>query len=140
MDMNEFNRQVIDEFRSNGGRVGGNFEGAPLLILHHTGARTGTERVTPLMFRSDGEAWVVFASKAGAPTSPDWYHNLRANPDTTIEVGDGTEVSQVSVSAMEATGDDRDELWEAQKRDFPQFAEYEQSTERTIPVLRLVAR
>ena len=87
--MNDFNQQIITQFRANAGRVGGDFEGAALLLLHHRGARTGIERVTPLMYRDEADAWVVFASKAGAPTDPDWYHNLRANPEATIEEGSG---------------------------------------------------
>ena len=88
--MNDFNAQIIEEFRANEGRVGGPFEGGTLLLLHHVGARTGTPRVNPLMYRRDGDRYVVFASKAGAPTSPDWYHNLKAHPNTTIEVGTDT--------------------------------------------------
>ena len=91
--MNDFNAQIIEEFRANDGRVGGPFEGGTLLLLHHVGARTGTPRVNPLMYRRDGDRYVVFASKAGAPTSPDWYHNLKAHPNTTIEVGTDTSTS-----------------------------------------------
>lgn len=136
MDMNEFNQQVVTEFRTNGGRVGGDLEGAPLLLLHHRGARTGTERITPLMYRRDGDAWVIFASKAGAPTNPDWFHNLRADPDTTIEVG----TEHIDVTAHEADPATRDRLWAAQKHDAPQFADYETSTTRTIPVVLLEPR
>lgn len=136
MDMNDFNQQIITEFRANGGRVGGDFEGAPLLLLHHRGARTGTERVTPLMYRNDADAWVVFASKAGAPTNPDWYHNLRANPEATIEVGGDT----IAVTATVADPPTRERLWEAQKGDVPQFAGYEAATTRTIPVVVLERR
>ena len=136
MDMNDFNQKVITEFRANRGQVGGDLEGAPLLLLHHRGARTGTERVTPLMYRADDDAWVVFASKAGAPTNPDWYHNVRSNPATTIEVGGDT----VAVTATVADPPTRDRLWAAQKRDVPQFADYEAATSRTIPVVRLERR
>jgi deazaflavin-dependent oxidoreductase (nitroreductase family) len=132
-DMNDFNEQVIAEFRANGGRVGGMFDGAPMVLLHHTGAKTGTERVTPLMYRPDGDDVVIFASKAGAPDNPDWFHNLVANPDTVIELGDGTR----SVRARVATGDERTRLWEAQKSEVPQFADYEASTDREIPVVIL---
>ena len=85
-----FNDQIIDEFRANEGRVGGNFEGAPLLLLHSTGAKSGAERISPMMYLPDGDRYVVFASKAGAPTNPDWYHNLKANPQAMIEVGTQT--------------------------------------------------
>ena len=83
----DFNSQVIEEFRANGGKVGGMFEGAPMLLLHHTGAKSGQERVTPLVYLDDNGQYVIFASKAGAPTNPAWYHNLVAHPETSIEVG-----------------------------------------------------
>lgn len=131
MDMNEFNEGVIEEFRANAGKVGGPFEGAPMILVHHTGAKSGTERVTPLVYQADGDDWVIFASKAGAPSHPHWYHNLMANPETTIEVGSET----IPVTATEASGDERTRLWETQKVNAPQFAEYEAKTDRTIPVL-----
>ncbi len=131
MDMNEFNQNVIEEFRANEGKVGGPFDGAPMILVHHTGAKSGTERVTPLVYQADGDDWVIFASKAGAPSHPHWYYNLLANPDTTIEVGTET----VEVTTVEATGDERTRLWETQKKQAPQFAEYEAKTDRTIPVL-----
>ncbi len=131
MDMNEFNQGVIEEFRANDGKVGGPFEGAPMILVHHTGAKSGTERVTPLVYQADGDNWVIFGSKAGAPSHPAWYHNLIANPDTTIEVGSET----IDVSTTEVTGDERSRLWETQKANAPQFAEYEAKTDRTIPVL-----
>ncbi len=136
MDMNEFNKDVIDEFRANGGKVGGPFEGAPMVLVHHTGARSGTERVTPLVYRNDGDGWVIFASKAGAPDNPDWYHNLKANPDTAIEVGS----EKIDVNAVELTGAARSTIWEAQKVDAPQFAEYEAKTDRVIPLIRFERR
>jgi deazaflavin-dependent oxidoreductase (nitroreductase family) len=134
--MSDPNELVIAEFRSNGGRVGGDFEGARLLLLNHLGARSGRERVTPLMYRKDHDSWVVFASKAGAPDNPDWYHNVRAHPEVTIEVGDRT----VAVDARVADASDRDRLWEAQKLEVPQFAMYEESTTRRIPVVILDPR
>lgn len=136
MDMNEFNKQIIDEFRANGGKVGGQFEGAPMILVHHKGAKSGTERVTPLVYQADDDSWVIFASKAGAPTNPAWYHNLKANPQTTIEVGTET----IDVAAVEAEGAERDRLFQAQKAAMPQFAEYEANTDRTIPVLVLRRR
>jgi deazaflavin-dependent oxidoreductase (nitroreductase family) len=131
--MNDFNQNVIEEFRANGGRVGGPFEGGTLLLLHHTGAKSGASRINPLMYLPDGGRYVIFASKAGAPTNPDWYHNLKANPNVTIEVGDGT----LEAVATEATGEERDRLYEAQKERFASFADYEQKTDRLIPVIVL---
>ena len=133
--MNEWNRQVIAEFRANEGHIGGQFEGAPMVLVHHRGAKSGTERVTPLMYRPDGDRVVIFASKAGATTNPAWYRNLLAHPETTIEIGSEGEVG---VRVRELTGDEREQIWEAQKADVPQFAAYDESSgERTIPVLSL---
>jgi deazaflavin-dependent oxidoreductase (nitroreductase family) len=132
-DTNDWNRGVIDEFRANDGVVGGMFEGMNLLLLHHTGAKSGTERVNPLVYLRDGDNYVIFASKAGAPTSPDWYHNLRANPNATIEVG----IQSIPVTAKVADDDERERLWSAQKEVAPQFAEYESKTDRVIPVVVL---
>jgi deazaflavin-dependent oxidoreductase (nitroreductase family) len=130
----DFNAQVIDEFRSNGGTVGGMFEGTPLLLLHHTGARSGTSRISPLAYQADGDRYVVFASKAGAPTNPDWYHNLKAHPRTTVEVGPET----IEVVAGEATDEDRDRLFRAQVERSPTFSAYEKKTGgRVIPVIVL---
>ncbi|MGQ0805403.1 MAG: nitroreductase family deazaflavin-dependent oxidoreductase [Actinomycetota bacterium] len=131
--MNDFNQQIIDEFRSKGGKVGGPFAGAPLLLLHHTGAKTGRERVNPLAYGRDGDRLVVFGSKAGAPTNPDWYHNLLANPRAKVEVGGDT----IDVVARVAEGEERERIWERQKQDMPGFAEYEQKTSRRIPVVIL---
>jgi deazaflavin-dependent oxidoreductase (nitroreductase family) len=135
--MNDWNAQIIAEFRANDGKVGGPFEGAPMVLVHHTGARTGTARVTPLMAQVDGERIYVFASKAGAPDNPDWYHNLLAHPETTIEYGADADIP---VLARELTGADRDRVWGRQKVEWPQFAGYEAATERTIPVLELQRR
>jgi deazaflavin-dependent oxidoreductase (nitroreductase family) len=129
----DFNAQIIEQFRANGGRVGGPFEGATLLLLHHVGAKSGTPRVNPLAYLADGERFIVFASKAGAPTNPDWYHNLMANPETSIEVGTDT----IAVTASEASGEERERLFRAQADRSPQFAEYQQKTERAIPVIIL---
>ncbi len=131
---NDFNRTVIQEFRANAGKVGGHFAGAPLLLLHTTGARTGQERVTPMMYQDlGGGAVAVFASKGGAPTHPDWYRNLVAHPDITAEIGTGSR----RLRARVAEGDERDGIWAKQKRDFPNFAEYESKTDRVIPVVVL---
>ena len=129
----DFNAQIIEEFRANQGRVGGMFQGSTLLLLHHTGAKSGVSRINPLGYLTDGGRYVVFASKAGAPTNPDWYHNLRANPNATIEVGTDT----LDVVASEATGEERGRLYSTQAERVPQFAEYQKQTERTIPVIVL---
>ena len=133
---NDWNRGVIEEFRNNGGKVGGGFEGAPLVLLHTVGARSGQPRVNPLMYLPDGDRWIVFASKAGAPTSPDWYHNLVAHTEVNIEVGTDT----IPVTATFAQGDERDQLYRRQAGLYPQFAEYERSTTRRIPVVILTRR
>jgi deazaflavin-dependent oxidoreductase (nitroreductase family) len=129
----DFNAQVIEEFRANEGRVGGMFEHMPLLLLHHTGARTGTPRINPLAYLPDGERFVIFASKAGAPSHPDWYHNLKAHPEVSIEVGTDT----LEAIASEATGEERDRLFAAQAARSAQFAAYQEKTERVIPAIVL---
>jgi deazaflavin-dependent oxidoreductase (nitroreductase family) len=132
--MSNWNDGIIDEFRSNEGEVGGIFEGKPLLLLHHKGARSGTERVSPLMYQLVGDAYAVFASKGGADTNPGWYHNLVANPEARIEIG----TDKVDVRARVARGEEQDAIWARQKREFPQFADYEQKTSRDqIPVIVL---
>lgn len=132
--MSNWNDGIIDEFRANDGEVGGIFAGKPILLLHHEGARTGTLRVSPLMYQEVDEGYAVFASKGGADSNPGWYHNLRANPDTMIEVG----TDKVDVRARVVTGPERDRIWERQKRDWPQFAGYEEKTSRgLIPVVIL---
>lgn len=133
---NDFNARIIAEFRANGGKVGGPFEGAPMLLLAHTGARSGTLRVAPLVYLADGDRWLVFASKGGAPNNPDWYHNLKANPDTSIEVGTET----VPVRATEVTGEERDRLYAQQAALRPAFGDYQQKTSRRIPVIALTRR
>ncbi len=132
--MSDWNVGIIDEFRANDGRVGGVFEGAPLLLLHHVGARTGTERVSPLMYQAVNGSFAIFASKAGADTNPDWFYNLLANPQTKVEVGIDTQ----TVLARLAEGDEHDRIWVQQKQNWPQFAEYERTTSRdVIPVVVL---
>ena len=133
MDVDKMNKEIIEEFRANEGRVGGMFEGAMLLLLDHLGAKSGTERVNPLMCRIEGDSWVVFASKAGAPTNPDWYYNLLANSATTIEIGTET----VAVTARVAEGAERTRIWEATKAETPMFAEHEEKSGRQIPVIVL---
>ena len=131
---NDWNSKIIEEFRANEGRVGGPFEGGTLLLLHTTGARSGQERVNPVAYQKLDDGYAVFASKAGAPTNPDWYHNLAAHPDTTIELGRGT----VKVKARVASPDERAPIWEKQKKLAPGFAEYEtNAAPRQIPVILL---
>jgi deazaflavin-dependent oxidoreductase (nitroreductase family) len=132
-DINDLNQQIIDEFRTNGGHVGGMFDRSRLLLLHTTGARTGERRVNPLAYRRDGDRLVVFGSKGGAPRHPDWYHNLQANPRATVEVGS----EQFDVDARVATDAERDRLWPLQKEEVPAFADYETKTDRVIPVVIL---
>jgi deazaflavin-dependent oxidoreductase (nitroreductase family) len=135
-DVQDWNSKIIEEFRANEGKVGGTFAGAPILLLHTTGAKTGRERVNPMMYLDlDGHRY-VFASKAGADTNPDWYWNLVAHTDVTVEVG--TDI--YDVSARSVTGDDRDRVYSEQARRYPGFAEYEQKTSRVIPVVELIPK
>jgi deazaflavin-dependent oxidoreductase (nitroreductase family) len=129
----DFNAQIISEFRANDGRVGGMFADSTLLLLHHTGARSGTPYVNPLVYLADGDRLVIFASKAGAPQNPAWYHNLKAHPEAQIEVGTET----LPVVATEATGEERDRLYSAQSARSAAFIEYEAKTRRIIPVMIL---
>ena len=131
--MNERNQAVIGEFRANAGKVGGPFAGGTLLLLTTTGRKSGNRLTTPLMYLADGDRFVVFASKGGAPTSPDWYHNLVADPRATVEVG----ADQFEAEAKVVTGPERDDLYARQVAVRPVFAEYEQRTTRKIPVVAL---
>jgi len=132
-DMNDFNRAIIEEFRANDGKVGGPFEGAPVLLLTATGAKSGERRTTPVVYLQDGDRMVIFASKGGAPNNPGWYHNLRPNPSATVEVGS----EKVDVDAVVTEGEERERLFRRQAEIFPQFADYEQKTTRQIPVVAL---
>jgi deazaflavin-dependent oxidoreductase (nitroreductase family) len=132
-DMDDFNSKVIAEFRANEGKVGGPFEGAPVLLLTATGAKSGQQRTTPVMYLPDGERMVIFASKAGADTNPGWYHNLVAHPTATVEVG----AEKLEVDASVASGEERAQLYERQAKLYPQFADYAQKTTREIPVVVL---
>jgi deazaflavin-dependent oxidoreductase (nitroreductase family) len=132
----DFNAQVIEEFRANEGRVGGMFEGNTLLLLHHTGAKSGKRRINPLVYHGEDRRYIIFASKGGAPTNPDWYHNLKAHPDVSIEVGTET----LDVTAGEATGEERERIFRAQVERAPQFGEYAKNTSRTIPVIILTPK
>jgi deazaflavin-dependent oxidoreductase (nitroreductase family) len=132
-EANNWNKGIIDEFRANDGEVGGSFAGAPLLLLTTTGAKTGQLRTNPVMYLPDGDRVLVFASKAGAPTNPDWYHNLVAHPTASVEVGD----EHYDVKATVLTGAERDRMYARQAELYPGFAEYEAKTTRTIPVVAL---
>jgi deazaflavin-dependent oxidoreductase (nitroreductase family) len=132
-DMNDWNQQIIAEFRANDGKVGGPFEGAPMVLITHRGAKTGIERTTPLMAQVRGDDLVIFASKAGAPDNPDWYHNLRANPLVTIELG----AERFEARARIAEGEERQRLYDAQAALMPAFADYQRKSPRQIPVVVL---
>lgn len=133
-DPKDFNHGVIDEFRSNAGVVGGYFEGQNMVLLHNTGAKSGTEYVTPLVYQQlDGGDIAIFASYGGAPKDPAWFANVVANPELTVEVG----TESFPVTARVTEGDERDRIWGQQKADVPTFADYEKATTRTIPVVVL---
>jgi deazaflavin-dependent oxidoreductase (nitroreductase family) len=130
---NDFNQAIIAEFRANGGRVGGRFAGRPLLLLTTVGARSGRERVIPLAYSADGERLVVMASKGGAPSNPDWYHNLVANPDVTVERGG----ERFRARATVTEGAERERLFAQMAAQMPGFAAYQEQTSRRIPVIVL---
>jgi deazaflavin-dependent oxidoreductase (nitroreductase family) len=132
-DPNDFNAKIIAEFRANGGKVGPPFEGAPMVLLTSTGAKSGQPRVNPLVYTTDGDRYVVVASKAGAPTNPDWYHNVKANPEVTLEIGEETFPARATI----AEPAERDRLFAAQAELMPGFKDYEKATDRVIPVVVL---
>jgi deazaflavin-dependent oxidoreductase (nitroreductase family) len=132
-EASDMNEKIIAEFRANGGKVGGGFEGSPLLLLHTIGAKSGTERVHPMMYLPVGAEYAVFASKAGAPTNPAWFTNLVANPGVTVEVGSET----FTATARVVAGVERDTLYAKQASLYPGFAEYQEKTDRIIPVVML---
>ncbi len=131
---NAWNSQIIAEFRANAGKVGGNFEGAPVLILRTIGAKSGKERVNPMMYLNEGGRTYVFASKAGAHSHPDWFHNLVANSRVTVEVGTET----YDAAAVPVIGEERDRIYGIQAELYPGFREYQEKTHRVIPVVELV--
>lgn len=133
IDFDEMNRAVIEEFRASGGKAGGIFEGKPLVLVHHVGAKSGTARIAPLVPLLDGGRIFIFASKGGADTNPDWYHNLVANPETVLELGSET----FPVRARVLTGQERDDIYAKQVAVEPQFGEYQRKTTRRIPVFEL---
>jgi deazaflavin-dependent oxidoreductase (nitroreductase family) len=133
---NDFNKKIMDEFHANGGKVGGPFAGADVLILTSTGAKSGQTRWNPLVYSKDGDRYVIVASKGGAPTSPDWYHNLVANPSAVIEVGNDV----IPVDVTMASGDERGRLYAQHATRMPQFLEYAKKTKRAIPVVVLTRK
>ncbi len=135
-DMGDFNAGIIDEFRANEGKVGGNFESAPLLLLTTVGAKSGKARVNPLMYLEEGGRRYIFASKGGAPSNPDWYYNLVANPKASIEVGS----EAVEVVATPIEEGERSRIYAEQARRYPGFAEYQAKADRVIPVVALDPR
>ena len=135
-DMNAWNRQIMEEFHANAGKVGGPFEGIPLLLLTTTGARSGQRRTTPVGYMPDGDRLVIFATRGGLPTNPSWYYNLVAHPEATVEVGTET----FEVTAVVLTGEERDRLYARQVERAPVFAEYQAKTTRKIPVIALHRR
>jgi deazaflavin-dependent oxidoreductase (nitroreductase family) len=133
-DMSDFNQSIIDEFRANDGAVGGPFAGAPVVLLHTTGAKSGKARLNPLVAQpGDDGILYIFASKAGAPDNPDWYHNLLAHPEVEVEFGK----EHFTATATPITGAERDRIYTRQKELMPGFADYEAKTARTIPVIAL---
>ena len=132
--MSDWNQKIVEEFRTNAGKVGGPFDGATMILLHTTGAKSGAERVSPLVTQPDGDdRWLIFASKGGAPTNPDWFHNIKAGGPVSIEIG----AEHVDVSARILEGDERERFWTKQKELMPGFADYERKTSREIPVVLL---
>lgn len=132
-EMSEFNKRIIEEFRANRGKVGGQFANAPMLLLTTTGARSGRSYTTPLVYSKDGERIVIIASKAGAPNNPDWYHNLRAHPTVTVEVG----AERFQAKAVITSGEERERLFNNHAQMLPIFNEYRKKTTRQIPVFAL---
>jgi deazaflavin-dependent oxidoreductase (nitroreductase family) len=132
-DIDDFNTKVITEFRERGGVVGGFFDGKPMVLVTHRGAKSGVERTTPLVCSTDDDRVVIIASMGGAPSNPAWYHNLVANPEVAVEYGTDTYTAQ----AVEVHGDERQRLFDQQAQIMPFFTEYQAKTERTIPVFVL---
>ena len=135
-DPNDWNKQIIEEFRANDGKVGGHFEQVTLLLLHTTGAKSGLLRLNPLATVKDGDRYIIMASKGGAPDNPDWYYNLVANPQVRVEVG----TEKFEALARVTEGSERQTLFEKMSTKYPQFAEYQQNTTRVIPVITLSRR
>lgn len=136
LNFHDWNRQIIEEFRTHGGKVGGAFEGVPLLLLTTTGAKSGQQRINPLTYLLDGERLFIFAAKGGSPTNPDWYHNLLVHPHVTVEIG----TEQFEATAVPLEGEKRDLIYAREVQVHPGAAEYEKKTTRKIPVVELVRR
>ena len=132
-DMKAFNQQLIEEFRANGGKVGGRFEGRPVVLVTATGAKSGRRLTIPLVYLQEGDRRFIFASKAGSPKNPDWYHNLVANPTVTVEIGNET----YDARAVILSGEERDRLYAKQVEAMPTFGDYQAKTDRVIPVISL---
>jgi deazaflavin-dependent oxidoreductase (nitroreductase family) len=135
-DRHDWNRQTVEAFRANKGQVGGMWEGRPLLLLTTTGAKSGQRRTNPMMYLREGDRLFVFASKGGAPSHPDWYRNLLAHPEVTVEIGDQT----CEAIAKPLTGEEHDSIYARWAEQYPQFREYQEKTSRTIPVIELIPR
>jgi deazaflavin-dependent oxidoreductase (nitroreductase family) len=131
--VHDWNQKNIEEFRANQGKVGGQFEGAPMLLLHHKGRKSGQQRVNPLVYHTDGDRYLIFGSMGGSSEHPQWYRNIKANPDVSLEVG----TEQFDATAEEVTGPDRDRLYEENAKLRPAFADYQNRTTRKIPVIAL---
>jgi deazaflavin-dependent oxidoreductase (nitroreductase family) len=135
--MTDFNQQIIEEFRANGGKVSGRFAGAPLVLLTTTGARTGAQRTTPLVCLDDGDRWLIFGSAAGSDRHPDWFHNVLAHPEVTVELGTDDGIETVHAFAVPLEGPERDAAYARQVEVMPGFGEYQERTDRVIPVVAL---
>jgi deazaflavin-dependent oxidoreductase (nitroreductase family) len=135
-DRNDWNRQTVEEFRANKGQVGGIWEGRPLLLLTTTGAKSGQRRTNPVMYLREGDRLFVFASRGGGPTNPDWYHNLLAHPEVTVEIGDQT----YPAFAKPVIGMEHDSIYARWAQLYPQFREYQEQTSRSIPAIELAPR
>ncbi|MCE0768425.1 nitroreductase family deazaflavin-dependent oxidoreductase [Pseudonocardia kujensis] len=135
----DFNSRVIREFKENDGKVGPPFEGAPMILVHHVGAKSGQVRTSPLVYFEDDGRYLIVASAAGAPSHPAWYHNLKANPRISVDLGTPEGVRELTVEAEELTGPERDRKWEEIKAAAPGFGDYEKKTDgiRTIPIFAL---
>jgi deazaflavin-dependent oxidoreductase (nitroreductase family) len=135
-NLNDWNQQIIEEFRTHEGKVGGSFEGVTLLLLTTTGAKTGQKRINPLTYLLDGERLFIFAAKGGSPTNPDWYHNLVAHPQVTVELG----AEQFEATAVLLEGEQRDQIYAKETHVHPGVANFEKMTTRKIPVVELIRR
>ncbi len=133
-EIEDFNQGIIDEFRANGGHVGGPFAGTAMILVTHTGAKSGRRRTSPLVYSTDGDRLVIIASMGGAPTNPQWFHNIVANPKVTVEVGDDSYDADAEVLTE---GPERQRLFDQQAAVMPNFAEYQAGTDRVIPVIVL---